>query len=208
MANTNKPKPATDNALWGADRLVGFSDGVMAIAVTLLILPLVNRVASLHNVSLHSLVKSSGQQFLIFFISFVVICRYWLVHNSLFSRTKMFDLKIFWLNVLWLLTIVFIPFPTELIGKTPNSTSIVTGLYIGTIWLTSVCSLAIILQVNKLNHLEHSEKTSLANTIAAIILLTIAFIVAVASPSIGAFSLLLLFLSNPVAKLLKWSILT
>ena len=115
-------------AIYGhIDRLVNFSDAVIAIAVTLLVLPLVDRAADVRFDSFTHLYGAVGQEFWIFLISFVVICRFWLVHYRLFRSLKSFDGAIFWLNAWWLLSIVLTPFPTELIGRGTANNSMVAG---------------------------------------------------------------------------------
>ena len=68
----------------GFDRLVFFSDAVAAIAITLLILPLVDGVSK--QGSLSNLLDADRDRFLAFLLSFLVIARFWTIHHSLFDR--------------------------------------------------------------------------------------------------------------------------
>jgi uncharacterized membrane protein len=101
------------------DRLVFFSDGVFAIAITLLALDL--RLPALSapvtsQVLAHALARQAPR-FLTFFISFEVIGIFWLVHHRLFSLIGRFDRALAVLNLLFLLCIVTLPFSTTLIGE-------------------------------------------------------------------------------------------
>jgi hypothetical protein len=63
------------------ERLTYFSDAVIAIAVTLLVLPLANAASADEITSLQALRDQSGGEIFVFLLSFVVICRFWLVHH-------------------------------------------------------------------------------------------------------------------------------
>lgn len=186
------------------ERFVNLSDAVIAIAVTLLILPLVDIASELHSFTLNDLVSSSGQQFLIFVLSFVVICRFWLVHHQLFRNLKAFNSPLFWLNALWLLTIVFLPFPTELIGKASSSNGVVSGLYILALLVTTLTGIAMQWVIHKnpqLHKIKDKAPLSLSDGIAMVVLLFIAFALTVFVPHVGPLGLFLLFASGPLGKL-------
>jgi len=178
-----------------ADRLIGFSDGVIAIAVTLLILPLVDNASELRLDSLDVFISDVAPQFLIFLLSFVVICRYWLVHHNLFRFLKGFNGPLFWLNALWLLSIVVIPFPTELLGRIGPDVPFVTGLYIANLLVTALAGVAIERQIKRHPELRKDDAPtpSLALGSASVLLLFVALIISVVFPSVGPWSLLLLF---------------
>lgn len=186
------------------DRLVNFSDAVIAIAVTLMILPLVDRVSDLDITSFSDLLDSSGQQFLIFFISFAVICKFWIAHHTIFSNVKAFDSTLFWLNSLWLLAIVIMPFTTELIGKAGVNSSFIIGLYIGVIALTAWVGTAMEYKIAHSPQLQNNPVNTnfsfVLNATTAIII-TVAMVVSIIFPAVGAWSLFLLFLTGPINRL-------
>lgn len=70
---TNRPDR---DVLRRIDRLVNFSDGVLAIAVTLLVLPLADRVSSGEFSSFEAFFNALWEPFLLFSISFAVICAF------------------------------------------------------------------------------------------------------------------------------------
>ncbi len=100
----------------GFDRLVNFSDAVVAIAITLLVLPLTDLAgdSDKYDSVLQLLGEHSGVMSA-FLISFVVLANYWLIHHRIFEWIVDYDITLAWLNIGWLLAIVLIPFTTEVI---------------------------------------------------------------------------------------------
>jgi uncharacterized membrane protein len=95
-------------------RLETFTDGVFAIAITLLVLT----IAQPDNY--RNLAHQLGQRWpelAAYIVSFAVIGIMWLNHHTVFSHLERVDRGIFYLNLLLLLTIVFIPYPTAVFGE-------------------------------------------------------------------------------------------
>jgi len=95
-------------------RIVAFSDGVFAIAITLLILSL--NVDDLSRDDLWQGIWDLRENFLAYGISFAVIGRFWLVHHRFFGEVTAFDGRLLSLNMLYLAFIVLIPFSSQLLG--------------------------------------------------------------------------------------------
>jgi uncharacterized membrane protein len=91
-------------------RLEAFSDGVFAVAITLLILEI--NVPGGENLW-HQL-KEEWPSFASFFVSFWVIGIIWVNHHGLLDHLKRADRGVLYLNLLVLMTVVFIPFSTDL----------------------------------------------------------------------------------------------
>jgi uncharacterized membrane protein len=97
-------------------RLEAFSDGVFAIAITLLVLDL--RVPQ--NVPIGSLWMALGRQwpsYFAFFVSFLIIGIIWMNHHALFDKVRVVDRTVLLANLLLLLSVSVIPFPTRLIAE-------------------------------------------------------------------------------------------
>ena len=97
------------------NRLESFSDGVFAVAITLLILTI-----HIPNVEAPNLVPSLLRMWptlLIYVVSFVMVGTYWVAHHSMLHFIKAADRNLLYLNILLLLTVSIIPFPTALIGQ-------------------------------------------------------------------------------------------
>src|ERR1700727_1202395 len=90
------------------------SDGVFAIAITLLVLTLAEPT------NYAQLAHQLGERWpslAAFVVSFAVIGIMWLNHHSLFSHFERIDRGLFYLNMLLLLTITFLPYPTGVLGE-------------------------------------------------------------------------------------------
>lgn len=98
-------------------RAEAFSDGVFAIVITLLILEIgVPEVA--YDRLAESLVDLLPRVFA-YVISFGVIGVYWFAHHQSFQMVSRLNGYLLWLNMVYLLTVSFMPFPTALLGRYP-----------------------------------------------------------------------------------------
>lgn len=95
-------------------RLETFSDGVFAIAITLLVLTIA-QPASYRDLS-HQL-WDRWPSLAAYVVSFLVIGIMWLNHHSVFSYLGRVDRPFVYLNMLLLLTVVFVPYPTGILGE-------------------------------------------------------------------------------------------
>lgn len=110
----NDPQPAGTER--GTDRIEAFSDGVFAIAITLLTL----EIKIPHVPSDSDLVGSllgMWPAYLAYVLSFVMIGIYWANHHYIFKLFRKTDHALNLLNLLFLLFIAFLPLPTELLGN-------------------------------------------------------------------------------------------
>lgn len=96
-------------------RVEAFSDGVFAIAITLLILTIAQPDYS-KNLA-HQLAER-WPSLAAYAVSFAVIGIMWLNHHTIFSHLERVDRGLFYRNLLLLMTIVFIPYPTGIFGET------------------------------------------------------------------------------------------
>jgi uncharacterized membrane protein len=124
------------------DRVEAFSDGVFAIAITLLILeirlPPGEKLVS--NTALLSAIGALWPSFLAFILSFVVVLMIWINHRELFRLIRAVDHKLMWANGSLLLMVVFVPFPTAVLAQYlgTGAANTAVALYCGTLFLTSV----------------------------------------------------------------------
>jgi uncharacterized membrane protein len=100
-------------------RLESFSDGVFAIAITLLVLE-VHLPASSGALSagqqIHQLL-AIWPQYAVYFVSFATIGIMWMNHHALFKNVQQITHGIVLTNLLLLALISFLPFPTEVLAK-------------------------------------------------------------------------------------------
>lgn len=135
-------KPDKDSAL---ERLIFFSDAIFAIAITLLALdirlPLLS--PNVTDADLFNELLAIGPKYYSFSISFLAIGLYWLGHHRMFQYIARYDVILLLLNLLLLMCIAFIPFPTAVIGDYDNRTACIfyaltlaiTGSLSGVMWL-------------------------------------------------------------------------
>lgn len=127
-----------------ADRLVAFSDAVVAIAITLLALDLPVPTGATMKGLLHS-VHRNNTHYLAFLISFVVIAAAWRRYHSVFRYIERVDPRIRTYNIIWLLTIVLIPFATKLLTSAGQGSRGPQALEFGFYALLQVLSSAALL---------------------------------------------------------------
>ena len=99
-------------------RLEALSDGVMAIAITLLVLDL--RVPARDTLADHDLASALGRQwpsYLAYVVSFLVIGIIWTNHHAMFGLVRQVDRGVLFANLLLLLVVSAIPFPTRLLAE-------------------------------------------------------------------------------------------
>ncbi|MEV4618727.1 TMEM175 family protein [Asanoa sp. NPDC049573] len=94
------------------DRALSFSDAVMSIALTLLVLPLVDIATDNPAESILDQLDRSGPQVLGFLVSFLVISQFWGAHRRLWDHLGDYDERLLAINTFWLLLVVFLPYPT------------------------------------------------------------------------------------------------
>jgi uncharacterized membrane protein len=100
-------------------RVLAFSDGLFAIAATLLVVgiavPTIDDADSVGDLA--DALNDQSEEFISFAISFLVIGRYWVAHHQMFSLLQAVDRGFVALNLIYLGFIAFVPFPTALLGE-------------------------------------------------------------------------------------------
>src|SRR6266511_895402 len=116
------------------NRVVAFSDGVFAIAITLLVLGLSipEGVSDLQKRLLHE----DGDLFA-YAISFAVTGKYWLAHHRFFAALARFDNTLMGLNLVYLAFIALIPFSSQVLGDYGDQTAAVVVYALNMICVTA-----------------------------------------------------------------------
>ena len=104
------------------NRIVAFSDGVFAIAITLLVLGL---TVPPHLSDLRRALLNNQDDFIAYAISFAVLGRYWLAHHRFFSALERFDGRLMALNLVYLACIALVPFSSGVLGDYSGHTEAV-----------------------------------------------------------------------------------
>jgi uncharacterized membrane protein len=175
-------------------RIVAFSDGVFSIAITLLVLGLTVK-PGLAEGEVGDAIWDQRDNFIAFAISFAVIGRFWLVHHRFFGEVKAFDGRLIGLNMLYLASIVLIPFGSQVLGDYGGTTAAVV-LYAAN--LSAVILIGLLMMADahragltKTDAATWREATIRAAYIAAVFLLSIP--VALVAPTIAQLMWLVLF---------------
>ncbi|MEK0096955.1 TMEM175 family protein [Streptomyces sp. A475] len=94
--------------------MLALTDGVVAIAMTLLVLD-IKLPEGLHGAELHQALEEVQSQAGAFVLSAVVIALFWRAHHAALRDAGPIDSYLFWLNVMFLLLLSSIPFPTKVL---------------------------------------------------------------------------------------------
>lgn len=117
-------------------RLEAFSDGVMAIAITLLVLNL--HVPTANEVSGQGLASALVHQwpsYAAYLVSFLIIGIIWINHHAMFALVRRVDRGVLFANLGLLLVVSVIPFPTQLLADYLTSSTdahVAAATYSGT----------------------------------------------------------------------------
>jgi uncharacterized membrane protein len=98
-------------------RIMAFTDGVMAVAITLLVLNLAVPEVTHTSHDLWKGLSHLGDDALAYAFSFALVGRYWVLHHRLFERLRSFDDHLMGMNLIFLALIALMPFSAELIAR-------------------------------------------------------------------------------------------
>lgn len=202
MAVAHAAKERTENEI-EFGRIVAFSDGVFSIAITLLVLNIGIR-KGLTEGQIDDALWDQRDLFFAYAISFAVIGRFWLVHHRFFSEVKAFDGRLIALNLVYLGSIVLIPFSSELLGEYGGTT---TAVVFYSVNLAAVVLIGLLLHVDarrrgltKIDDRTHRETQIRSTYIAGIFLLSVP--VAYVAPDAAPYLWLVLFV-DPSSRLAR-----
>jgi TMEM175 potassium channel family protein len=124
----------------GIGRILALSDGVFAIAITLLILEIAVPAAA-SDAGLPKALLGLWPRYLAYVLSFLVIARFWVTHRLAFRLIARDDGALVWLNLLLLMFVAFLPFPTAVVGAHAGSPAAAV-LYAASVCVASTASAA------------------------------------------------------------------
>ncbi len=109
----------------GMERIVFFSDAVFAIAITLLALEirLPENITHAGNGELLQSLVSIWPKYLGYIVSFLSIGNFWVIHHRQYHYIERYDTHLMFINLLVLMSVAFIPFPTSVISENGNRTA-------------------------------------------------------------------------------------
>lgn len=185
----------------GLDRLINFSDATVAIAVTLLVLPLTELAGQGHRGGVIAFLTDHVSVIGAFLVSFLIIAVIWTEHHHLFELLVSYDGPLLALNFVWLFAIVAIPFSTAITQDRATHDRVSSALYLGNLLLAFVTLAAMHLVAR------HDSRVidpacrgtfRVGPSIMVAAACAIALIIAVMVPALGRWAVFLLVLVDPV----------
>lgn len=190
-------------------RLMAFLDASVAIALTLLILPLMEGVTELSGEDgLNVYLEEHGSQFTSLSISFAVIALFWFLHHSILREDTPYSFQLGAANMAWLFTIVLMPITTALtgaLGTVPSQVALYIGIMAASAWCLVWVNAAARQSIRRHGG-DPGSRARIAGTLATALMYTVSGVIGVAIPSINYFALFLMsltsFVARPLAKAL------
>ncbi len=205
MAEAAERRPKAGREL---DRIVNFSDAIFAIAITILVLD-IRLPDNLSPTELPVQVLGLGPKYLSYLISFLVLAVYWQAHHRVFKPITGYDGTLVWLNILFLMAVAFLPFPTSLLGEYGGQ-QISVAVYAVNAAAASLLLSAIswyAIRGHRLvaeNFDEEEAKLRWLQGLAVPVVFLASIVVSFFSPMAAMYSWLLLALTDPIIRRL-WS---
>lgn len=143
MMQNNSPTSLADNNT-DLNRLYAFSDGVLAIAITLLAFEIQFPEVDKHTIATQfpELLWAMAPKLLGYVQSFIMIGIFWIVHHRIFRYIRRFDMPLLWLNLLFLMCVGFLPVPSSLVMDYLTEPNVML-FYLVCLALTGVVNLGI-----------------------------------------------------------------
>jgi uncharacterized membrane protein len=184
------------------DRFLTFVDAIVAIAITLLVLPLVDVAGTFHGDSVTHLLSESRDQIWAFFLSFFVIANLWLTQHRLLRHVVYTDAVLIRLMLLWSLTIVVLPFPTALVAGSTGHQAVTKLLYIGTMAVSALILALVCLVIRSHPEIRDSaESPDVLHAFSVFAVFVVALALMLWFPGLGYWPLVLLMLPYRVIRL-------
>ena len=180
-----KPGEDDERGRVSLERLLAFSDGVFAIAITILVLDL-DVPEGLTDAALRAELGQLTPRLLSAALSFAIIGRFWIAHHALFDRIRTADRPLLVLGTALLAPIVLIPFATKLLAEYVN-TAIAVIVYSVTVAAAALAEFAVLAYGTRRRAMGQSRpaavRAQLAGAGAAAAAFLIAIPVALLSPA-------------------------
>jgi len=150
-------------------------------------------------------VRDLAPSILSYVISFLVIGTFWVAHHRNFRYIKRYDGRLLWLNLLFLLGIAFLPFPTALLGRYGNTqfavvfyatVLVVTGLLLVGLWLYATAGHRLVDPDLDPRFIRYNTVRGVSASAIFLLSIGLSFI----GPQVAEYSWLLVALARPVLR--------
>ncbi len=195
----------------GTGRLLALSDGVVAIALTLLVLQLTvpepRRVANRPGALFHALAANTSQ-WTSYIVAFYVIAVFWLVHHRVYRLVRGHREVIAWWNFAFLFTITLFPFSAALMGAFPDNQLAVCEFALNLLLASAATSLTIVVARHQGLIVDEATpalvRSMIARGVTAAAVILVSIPVALIAPAYAPFVWLLLAVSPRMAE--RWQL--
>lgn len=187
----------------GVERLVTFTDAVVAIAITLIVLPLVDAAQQARSDNAVTFFTDNVLGLFAAALSFALIASFWKMHHHVYIDVVASTPSLINANLLWVAGIAFLPLPTVLVVEAAGTTAVGSGVYIATILATVVAirlQKTIIVRRGLRGPDVPAPRTSWTDWLT-VPLGVLALVIAVIFPATSLYPLLLLMLAQPISAL-------
>jgi uncharacterized membrane protein len=182
-------------------RLLALSDGIFAFAITLLILNIV-LPDNTTKAEVPQALIALWPKYLAFLISFLVIALYWIVHVRQFRFIRKYNTGLLWLNLIFLMFIVLIPFSTSVLSNFQGATSVIlyaanmacAGFMATGLWIYAVRSKLVDAQLGS----AQARRGIIMNLVAPVIF-TLSIGLAFINTDLASYFWILIFVAHRVA---------
>ncbi len=188
----------------GYERLVMFTDGIFAIAITLLALEI--RIPELENhAELGQAIINLLPQIFVFVLAFMQVGILWLAHQRMFRNIVRTDSTFMWISLIYLMLIAFLPVPSGTLARYGSEFPAVEFFAI-TLVLVGVVELIMWQYASSNRRLLHSDVTDLQiketqwRTYYMIAVFGVSILIAFASPLLAMLSWILLLFTRGLVR--------
>jgi len=200
-----------DEDIPGIERLLALTDGVVAIALTLLVLQLqvpVTSTLTKHPDSASALwnaLNPDASELTSYLVSFLVIAQFWMVHHRVLRGMRGHSEGLAWRNFSFLLALTLMPFTSDLIGRYGTNPVAITffGVNLVAISLSTQWIFLYAAHHNLLMDVARSkrdERTARLRVVFVIGIVAVSVILAWTDPQLAKFVWLLFLVVSPVAE--------
>jgi uncharacterized membrane protein len=185
------------------DRLLTFVDAIVAIAITLLVLPLVELAPEIRGGGeVGDLLRDHSDELWAFALSFFVIAQIWLSQHYAVAPLLVGSPRVTSLLLAWSFTIVFLPFPTSLVASAGDQTP-TKVVYVGTMAVSILVIARLRAEIRA--HPELTDGRPTSSPMGGVLtagLLVLALVVMIAVPATSYFPILVLAVEAPIKRAL------
>jgi uncharacterized membrane protein len=200
-----------DEDIPGIERLLALTDGVVAIALTLLVLQLqvpVGGALEKHPDSARALwlaLDPDASELTSYLVSFLVIAQFWMVHHRVLRGMRGHSEGLAWRNFSFLLALTLMPFTSDLIGRYGTNPVAITlfglnlvAISLSTQWIFLYAAHHDLLMDHARS--ERDERTARLRVVFVISIVALSVALAWTAPQLAKFVWLLFLVVSPVAE--------